>query len=182
MPKEKEELTFWRADDVAEIAESLISDYHPHVLEHTVLYIFRSKAAQNKGKEVWGKARKVTGLNAYLAMRSSVDPLEPMSPTFFVIEIAHDVWNTLRAPERIALVDHELKHIGPDGMRPHDVEEFTDIVARHGHWKRDLKEFAEAGKQVPLFEAVNNLRPKKGSGIDKVTISSGGKSVDLTAH
>ena len=180
----KEELTFWRADDVGEVAEALIPDYHPHLLEMTVLYIFRSKAAQNKGKDVWGKARKLTGLNAYLAVRSELDPLEPASPSFFVVEIAHDVWNQLRAPERIALVDHELSHIAPDGsMQGHDVEEFKTIVARHGHWRKSLKEFAEAGKQVPLFEAVEALRPKKGSGIDSVTISTpGGKSTTLTAH
>ncbi len=35
--------------------------------------------------------------------------------------------------------------------------------------------------QDPLIKAVDKLRPKKGSGIDKVTVSSGGKSVSLEA-
>lgn len=35
--------------------------------------------------------------------------------------------------------------------------------------------------QDPLIKAVEKLRPKKGSGIDRVTLSSGGKSVSLEA-
>ena len=39
-------------------------------------------------------------------------------------------------------------------VRGHDVEEFEEIVARHGVWKRDLERFAEAiakRKKSPLF-------------------------------
>lgn len=30
------------------------------------------------------------------------------------------------------------------GIRGHDVEEFREVVERHGAWKPDLAEFAEA--------------------------------------
>ena len=33
--------------------------------------------------------------------------------------------------------------------------------------------------QLALFEAVERLRPKQGSGIESVTISAGGKSATL---
>ena len=39
-------------------------------------------------------------------------------------------------------------------VRGHDVEEFEEIVARHGVWKRDLEKFVEAiakRKKSPLF-------------------------------
>ena len=62
---------------------------------------------------------------------------------------------------KYALIDHEMCHAAPvvnkEGkhkkderdryvwrMRDHDIEEFHEIVKRHGIWKRDLEIFAEA--------------------------------------
>jgi hypothetical protein len=104
-----------------------------------------------------------------------------------------------------ALLDHELCHGAlamdengeakqdEDGrmvyrVRKHDVEEFVCIIERHGIWKRDLQAFAEAALEAqdhPLLglkEAVEKLRPKKGSGLESITLESGGKSVTLEAH
>lgn len=187
----KKPISFWRAREVQDIAESLIEEFHPHIAELTVLYVFRSEHSEENGKVVLGKARKVSGLNAYLAFRSMVDD-EGDAPQnvsgFFVIEIAYDTWQALTPSQRIALVDHEMSHIGPDGMRSHDVEEFRGVIERHGVWRPALEEFIEASKQVPLFEnpterlarnprirdAFDALIPKKGSGIDSVTITVDG--------
>lgn len=201
----KKPITYWRAREVQEIAESLIAEFHPHIADLTVLYVFRSEHSEENCRVVLGKARRVGGLNAYLAFRQMVEdrelnsrvaalggddqpePREPVS-AFYVIEIAFDTWQALTGPQRIALVDHELSHIGPAGMQTHDVEEFRGVIERHGLWRPALEEFIEASKQVPLFdnpaerlarnprirEAAEALIPKKGSGIDSLTITVDG--------
>jgi hypothetical protein len=146
----------------------------------------------------------------------------------FVILLNAEFWQDgdVSDDQRRALLDHELMHaqvkLDDDGeyavdtkgryvfrTRKHDIEEFSDIVRRHGVWKRDLEEFYAAlrnGKQARLplgeaspgadpisgkvierlasdpsvNEALRKLAPKKGSGIESVTISSGNRSVTLT--
>jgi hypothetical protein len=195
----KTPITYWKAQEVRDIAEGLIPEFHEHLQEKTILYVFRSQASEKKFRVVLGSARQVSGLNAYLAFREVLEvqdisncirspvlkgdarPPAPPVPTFYVIDIAYDTWLKLTGSQRIALVDHELSHIGADGMVGHDIEEFSSVVARHGEWKPDLKEFARALRETPLFESVEALRPKPGSGIDSITFSSpGGESVTLT--
>jgi hypothetical protein len=160
----KKPLFFWKADDVKAIAETLIEDFHPHIANLTVLYVFRSEHSETNGKVVLGTAKKVTGLNAYLAFRQWIDkadrgePLEHDAPSvassFYVVEIAADTWSALTGPQRIALVDHELSHISADGIVSHDVEEFRGVIERHGLWRPALEEFIEASQQEPLFDSA----------------------------
>jgi predicted metallopeptidase len=153
MPK-KNPIRYWEAPEVREIAESLL-DFHPHLRGETVMYIFRSEAAESKMRVVLGKARRVSGLTAYLAASGLFEDMEPQP--FYLIEIAHDTWQKLTGSQRIALVDHELSHIGPDGMLAHDVEEFSPVVQRHGLWKPDLRELARSMATTPLFEQPRDL-------------------------
>jgi hypothetical protein len=69
------------------------------------------------------------------------------------------VWDVLPQKTKVALVDHELCHAwaeanqkeDDDGeaepvklsMRPHDLEEFSCIVRRHGLWREDVEDFVE---------------------------------------
>jgi hypothetical protein len=59
------------------------------------------------------------------------------------------VWGVLRERHREALVLHELLHLGQNEktgrleMVPHDVEEFSFVVAEHGAWRPSLQEFME---------------------------------------
>lgn len=150
------------APEVEMIGQRLIKEHHPHLVGHRVEFIFRGEAQTTNGKEVWGKARKVTGLNAFLATDlpdEEADTLCDVDP-FFLIEIAMDVWGRLVSKQRIALVDHELSHCtvafnnsGGLVMRlaTHDVEEFDQVVARHGLYKGDLARF---GKVVA--ESIDN--------------------------
>lgn len=135
------------APDVAHIAGDLIAtvDDHAELAGVDVVYCWRDKAAKSKGRTVLGKARKVSGLNAFLARDQESD--EPL----FVVEIAQDEWIELTTKQRYALVDHELSHlrvkIGDDGerdlsIRGHDVEEFRAVIDRHGFWKPDVADFA----------------------------------------
>lgn len=96
----------------------------------------------------------------------------------FIIVLNQDVWDDPKfdRAKKVALLDHELCHAAPDyeeesgehkrdernrlifRTRKHDIEEFQDVVSRHGCYKRDLEKFAKAlldGAQAPLFAAQN---------------------------
>lgn len=170
--------TYSYAPEVERIAETLIRDHRRDLIENGAIrieYLFRSEAALSKGREVWGTARKVTGLNAFLAVDKGDAPVgrpgddDEVEP-FFVIEIAHDIWQTLSRRQRIALVDHELTHLrvvtnekGETVLKlaGHDVEEFTAILRRHGTYKPDLAFFAKAAVDVAqmTFDDVTEPTP-----------------------
>ncbi|MCI0543031.1 MAG: hypothetical protein L0Z49_01125, partial [Actinobacteria bacterium] len=63
---------------------------------------------------------------------------------FYVMEIALPEWDQAPEPARAALVDHELCHYRIDAdtgelkITAHDVEEFIEVVARHGAWQPDI--------------------------------------------
>lgn len=171
---------YWNAEEVAGIAEGLIKNYHPHLAGESIIYVFRDEHAEANGQIVFGSAKRVSGLNAYLANKETLDETEVAPEPLKLIEIAHDVWAQLTDKQRVALVDHELCHLGTDGMRAHDVEEFREVIDRHGLWRPSLEDFAAAISQQKLFPdqaLIDAIRPKSGS----VTISSGDTSVTLTA-
>lgn len=134
------------------IADRLIGEHHEHLLGVRIEYVFRNKATKKGGRVVLGKARKLSGLNAWLA--TDADERFVVPDSFFVIELAEDEWALLSDAQRVALVDHELSHclaeVDDDGdftlgTRGHDLEEFTDIVRRHGLWKQDVSDFVKVG-------------------------------------
>ena len=148
---------YWPAREVEKIADDLISNHHKHLTDCSarIRYVFQDKVPKAKGKEVWGTCRKVSGLTAHLEGGS------PDDDPFFVITISQDVWEVLPQDKKVALVDHELCHAwaevsgqneDDDGsgspiklsVLPHDLEEFSCIVRRHGLWREDIKSFVEA--------------------------------------
>jgi hypothetical protein len=98
-----------------------------------------------------------------------------LAPFDIVILISRPWWQDefTQDAQRDALLDHELTHavlaldaygdpvVDETGrrmyrIRRHDVEEFGEIVARHGLWKRDLDRFSQAiarAPRLPLGEA-----------------------------
>jgi hypothetical protein len=103
------------------------------------------------GRLVLGRCRKATDLDRELA------------PFDFVILLNRDFWQNAKVTneQRNALLDHELCHAAvaydTDGdlkrddrgryvfrVRKHDLEEFRDVVARHGLYKNDLVDFERA--------------------------------------
>lgn len=154
--------TYEAAPEAEKIAERLIAEHHTHLTDVRVEFVFRDKASKSHGRTTLGKARKVSGLGAFLARRTE-DGEDTAGAEFFVIELARDEWDEMPPSKRRALVDHELCHctITYDdekdtvtfGIKGHDVEEFTEILDRHGLWKDDLAGFAKAAKeQLDLFD------------------------------
>ena len=91
----------------------------------------------------------------------------------FVILLNEEYWQGLDDAQKLAIIDHELCHAqivcDADGeaqrddrgrlvcrIRKHDIEEFKDIVQRHGLYTDDLAEIAKAAiadSQRPLLAA-----------------------------
>lgn len=145
------------ADEVRSIAHDLIPEHHRRLEDAPITYVF-TDIKSGKGCQTWGKTTKVTGKAAFLA--SPVPSMQgtPHDPQvgFLTIEIDDMTWAALNDRERPALVDHELSHCGwePDDtgimkpvVVPHDVEEFTDVVARHGLWYTRLFDFAQTARE-----------------------------------
>jgi hypothetical protein len=142
------ESKFKPAPEVKRIADVLIAKYHPHLLDPSVRMYYRwvEKAPKKNGKTVYGRASKVDGLALSL-----VDHDGPC----FCIVISKDRWFMLSPAQRDALVDHQLCHCGLSEdnepraeMWPHDLEEFRQIVQRHGLWLEDVEAMA---KTMSLF-------------------------------
>jgi predicted metallopeptidase len=141
----KKEYTY--SPEAERIGRDLINDYHTHLSTCRVEFVFVSETPVAKGKEVWGRARKITGINAFLGAKD--DPED-----YFVIELARPIWNRLDDKQKRALVDHELCHCDRNEetggliMVSHDVEEFSGVIVRHGLWRHDVQHFVELGAQM----------------------------------
>lgn len=99
------------------------------------------------GRVILGKCKKASDLDRELAAYD------------FVIILRQSFWIDLKTTDaqRAALLDHELCHAATRcdertgdpivdelgriayRIRKHDIEEFADVVSRHGLWTRDLE-------------------------------------------
>lgn len=99
----------------------------------------------------------------------------------FIILLNEAIWNDKEWTEKqkLAVMDHELCHIAvvvdKDGqvkvddrnrylfrMRKHDIEEFREIVKRHGCYKSDLEAFAKVLQKkmdAPLVSKMDEAAP-----------------------
>jgi hypothetical protein len=120
-------------------AKGIIEAHRPELMGVKIAYVFRDEASVSHGKVIVGKCYKV-------------GPRDIVLHGFdFVVEIAQDVWAEATADFQQALMDHELGHIGLDGLdddgmpkyylRRHDIEEFSEILSRHGAYHGALMTF-----------------------------------------
>ncbi|HXI96161.1 MAG TPA: putative metallopeptidase [Candidatus Acidoferrum sp.] len=154
------------ASEAHEIARQLIGEHHQHLSEAQILYIFTDQRRRRCDRVRLGSAAKLSSLQRFLA--SGLDGVE-QGPDF-VILIDETAWLVLPPAARVALVDHELCHCAlfvkdesqrpafwrrfdqrTDtydesehdyrwGLRGHDIEEFGEVLYRHGFWKPDEHE------------------------------------------
>ena len=152
------------AEDPAKIGAEPMKEHYHHPLGVCVESLFVKKTPKSKGRDVWGMAKKVSGLNAFLALGLNVLPetYEDQPNDLFVIEIFEEVWDRLRPGGRKALVDHELSHCEIEtnedcrvslAIVGHAVTEFEAIARRNDLWREDVEEFVGAGaEQIELEE------------------------------
>jgi hypothetical protein len=159
------------AKEAQEVADRLIEEHHAHLQGVTVTYVFVDKVPTSKGRQVWARAKKIGGLNAFLVFAESVPGLaerwgsdEGSPHDFFAVEVAEEAWNRLTGKGREALIDEvlcsceiewddngntKLAVVGPD------VAGWRDVVKRHGLWREDLEEFVRAGAEQLSLDAVD---------------------------
>ena len=190
-----------KAPDVADVAQPLMQQHHPHLLDKcSVEFLF----LEAETSADIGKVKRV-GDDVKLVAEDAPD---------FIVTVWRSWWDDADVQQRLALVDHLLCHCGwsvakeKTLLEKHDFEGFRDEVERHGAWSPQL---TEVERQLNLFvpgigsidgmdeadvdEAVERvvgdqflrhaqaLCPKPGSGVESVTISSGGRpGVTLTAE
>lgn len=134
-----------------QIMEDLVAKYHPHLKDAKIAMAWNTSwRATPDNKITLGKCCKASDLHRQMHKHD------------FVILLNLEVWNAegFGLRERRALIDHELCHAqvkkDADGkpcvdstgrtvyrMREHDIEEFSEIIKRHGIWKKDIEAFAK---------------------------------------
>lgn len=162
--------TFVEAPDVEEIADRIIPEWHPHLEEAVITYLFRvSKSSwASQGRTKLGAAKKLSTEARHLSGDFDAE---------VVVDSFH--WNLLDENQREALVDHELCHLvvatdadgqelcRPDGrprltIRGHDVEAFADEIRRHGLWRDDLVVAARAVQiHLPVAGDADELAARR---------------------
>jgi len=144
--------TFEAADNVESIAQGLIPNYHAELATARILYVFSSDCWTKNGRELWGKVQKFSGFNEWAIEKD------------FVVMVALEKWNDLTEPQRTALVDHLLSGCTGEEdedtgeykwkMRDPEVQEFTDVLFRHGVWHEGLRDFVLQAKKVNIEDIV----------------------------
>lgn len=140
------------AETVEQIANGLIPNHHPELGTARIQYVHVSKAGSKNGRELWGKARKVSGLWEWALEKD------------FVIEVALDKWNEMDASQRTALVDHLLECCTGDEdeesgdmkwkIRDPEVQEFATVLERHGVWHSGLMSFVQVAQSINLDHLI----------------------------
>lgn len=160
--------------EVYKVLDTVIEELRKDLEEHKcrIALAWRYGLKRNKdGQLVLGKCKKVSELDKLYAEFD------------FVVILNSEAWKTLNEKQRKALVHHEVCHIAiatdQNGntkkdtrgrtafrVKKHDIEEFGDVVAVHGCYKRDLAQFVEAAVksaavvEPSLFDTNDaNLRP-----------------------
>lgn len=125
-----------------EIAERLIKDVHPYHHLVNIKFICRNIAKKKNGKLVPGNVYKVNPMYHHLTSHD------------FIIEVALEVWNEYNPQQRTALIDHLMMRIEiveneqtgniKKKLRSPDIQEFTEVIARHHTWTTELEEMETA--------------------------------------
>ena len=145
------------------MADALIDSHHPHLRDARIAFAWNLAWSEDTdGKVILGQAKRTSDLDRELH-------------GFDFIILLNGEWIPNFQPEQVrAVIDHELCHceVAKDAdsevrsdergrtvwrVRTHDVEEFREVIARHGLYKSDLEQLAETMRDAkvpaPLFDA-----------------------------
>ncbi len=131
-------------EELLRIAQEVIDAWHPELKRARIGFVFKSEAGTHKGHMVLAD---VGAIPARMKIHLELD---------YIVSVAFDVWNRFDDKKRRALLDHEFCHCyrnsntGEWTTRDHDVQEFVEVVQRHGLWTNSLTEMDQAIRQAPL--------------------------------
>jgi len=118
-------------NEVLDLAQSLIRQYHPDLLDARLGFVFQDKAGLSGGFLIYAQTSKVSP--AFQAAGLELD---------FLVKIAFDIWCGFTSDQRAALIDHQLCHCKYEAdatsLLGHDIEEFKVIIDRYGLWNHNL--------------------------------------------
>ncbi len=142
---------------VLHTAENLIQNFHPVLGSARIAFVFRSEAQKQGDRFILGQCTKVPV------------KFQPYLEYDYVIWLSEQDYMAMDDLRREALIDHELMHckFGANGwtIRPHDIQEFADVIRRHGVWSPDILKVEEAiqeYKQSGLPGSVEIGTPGRG--------------------
>lgn len=115
------------------------------------------------------KMKRVTGVNAYLALPSEDRPRhfgeDPYPEPFIAVEVSASYWERLDQDQQEGFLDHVLSWLRYDyekgkwTIEGPEFGEFSEVLERHGFWRPDkrLQHFAEtvSGQLSLLPEGVS---------------------------
>jgi hypothetical protein len=123
----------WQEADpsVLHTAEALIEEFHPMLEQARICFVFRKEGQKVKYQSVLGGVSKVPAKEQVVLEYD------------YMVWISKEDWEKITHAERRALIDHQLSHMwrGDSGWTivGHDVEEFQQVIERHGMWNSALK-------------------------------------------
>ncbi len=133
---------------VIEMAKRIIANDHPELMTASIAFVMKSEGEDDQGRsrfkikphQTWAKAAKIP---------AKYDALMDFQ---FLIWIQEEIWDRLDYHQQEALIDHEMCHCGfndndAPSMIPHDFEEFSCVIERHGLWRKSLLEMGKAAQQ-----------------------------------
>jgi hypothetical protein len=145
------------APEARRMGTKLINQYHRHLLNATIVYLFSDQKATKAGRPVMAKTKKLSPLERFLGQGYSEG--DDAGADYVILFYAEE-WGKLTPAQQLALVDHELCHMTVEfdeetdepswGLQGHDLEEFRAVVQRHGLWQPDVEEFAATVQQLSL--------------------------------
>jgi hypothetical protein len=152
-----------------ELLDELVSKHHEHLKGARIALAWHLGWKPDvDGRHTLGKCKKASDLDRELARGENAWD--------FVIMLDSSWWNNTNVPQahRRALLDHELCHaqqkLNPRTAeqeedergrkiwrtRKHDIEEFSEVVRRHGCYKSELEQFyrdlQQGTRQAELFK------------------------------
>lgn len=149
-----------QAPDAYHIAQPLIRQHHPHLLKARILWLVSSSKRTREGRVQLGVGKKLSPEARFLS--SGAESVEDGYD--YLVTLSAALWRKLDDQAKAALIDHELCHLVRKqtvnrrtgkvteswARRGHDLEEFVEIVKRHGLWSADVRDLVLAGAQLAL--------------------------------
>lgn len=176
---------FKDAPGVRKLAKSIIKKVETHapITELPIEYLYTDKRIKEGKTEVPCKVLLIKNEAAYLATRHS-----GLQPVLCVIKVDKETWDLCTPELKEAYLDRALTKIHYDEealtieLREYDIQEFDEIITRHGAFNTDLQSFFKAARnpQLGLFPEASEgaLNIKLGTPINE---NSGKKSTKSTA-
>lgn len=148
-------------EEAAQIAADLIPKYHPRLAGLKIAHLLNVKVPKKVSKKSKKPVKQPRqGSKVTIAKCSKVTTKTQAlaeQDIHFVIEYDSLIWDAMPVEKRTAVVDHELCHCGSDAdgvyLIKHTLEDFKEILQRHGFWKADVEDFARTVLQVAAQRA-----------------------------